>query len=86
MLVNVVPPSVETCHCTVGVGDPVAEALNDTFEPAATVWLEGELVIVGAAVAAVTVSVAAFVVALPNRLEKTARYSYRFTELWAVNE
>jgi hypothetical protein len=46
-LVNVVPPSVETCHCTNSGAVPDADALNDTFEPAATVWLEGELVILG---------------------------------------
>ena len=31
MSLNVVPPSVLTCHCTVGAGVPVADALNDAF-------------------------------------------------------
>ena len=43
------PPLVETCHCTVGVGDPDAEALNCAREPAATESFEGCLVIFGAA-------------------------------------
>jgi hypothetical protein len=38
---------VETCHCTVGAGDPDAEALNDAVEFAATESLEGWLVILG---------------------------------------
>jgi hypothetical protein len=32
---------VETCHCTVGVGDPDADALNDAIEFAAAESLEG---------------------------------------------
>ena len=60
--VNVVPPFVLTCHCTVGVGVPVAAAVNVAFAPAATVALVGLVVIVGAEV---RVSVAAFVVTLP---------------------
>lgn len=40
--VNVVPPSVLTCHCTVGAGDPVAAALNDADCPEVTVRLEGD--------------------------------------------
>jgi hypothetical protein len=43
----VLPPFVETCHCTVGVGDPVADALKDTVEFAAAETLEGWLVILG---------------------------------------
>ena len=30
MFVNVVPPLVLTCHCTVGVGLPLAAAVNVT--------------------------------------------------------
>ena len=83
---HVVPPSVETCHCTVGVGDPEAAAENDAVEFGATVSLEGWLVIVGAAEPPVTVRVAAFVVAFPKRLVKTALYLYPFWEVWAVKE
>jgi hypothetical protein len=36
-LVNVVPPSVLTCHCTVGVGEPVAAAVKVAVCPAVTV-------------------------------------------------
>src|SRR6185437_3984516 len=64
MSVKVPPPSVLTCHCTVGAGVPLADA-----------------VMVGATVAALTVRVAAVVVALPALLVKTARYSLLF---WLV--
>ena len=36
-VVNVVPPSVETCHCTVGVGVPDAAAVNVAVAPTVTV-------------------------------------------------
>src|SRR6266571_468058 len=42
--VNVAPPSVLTCHCTVGAGVPVAAALNDADCPDVTVRLEGDAV------------------------------------------
>jgi hypothetical protein len=71
---HVFPPSVETTHCTDGVGDPDAAAENEAVAFGATVSLEGWPVIVGAAGPPVTVRVAAFVVALPNKLEKTALY------------
>lgn len=35
-LLNVVPPSVLTCHCTVGVGVPLAAAAKLTLVPALT--------------------------------------------------
>ena len=35
-LLNVAPPSVLTCHCTVGVGFPLAAAVNVAFDPALT--------------------------------------------------
>ncbi len=34
---NVTPPSVLTCHCTVGVGEPVAAAVKIAAWPAVTV-------------------------------------------------
>jgi hypothetical protein len=77
---------VDTCHCTVGAGDPDAAAENEAVEFGATVSLEGWLVIVGDAGPLVTVRVAAIVVAFPNRLVKTALYSYPFSEARAVKE
>ena len=41
-LVNVVPPSVLTCHCTVGAGVPVAAALNDADCPDVIATLVGD--------------------------------------------
>jgi len=35
------PPLVLTCHCTVGVGVPLAAAVKLTVWPAVTVWLPG---------------------------------------------
>src|SRR5271163_2892995 len=75
MFANVPPPFVLTCHCTVGVGDPDAAALNVAVDPAVTVTFAGLVVIVGAVFAAFTVKVPAVVVALPAALVKTARYS-----------
>jgi hypothetical protein len=77
---------VETSHCTVGAGDPDATAENEAVAFGATVSLEGWLVIVGAAGPLVTVRVAAFVVALPKMLEKTARYIYPVSEERAMKE
>src|SRR5450432_847050 len=71
ILLNVAPPSVENCHCTVGVGVPLAAAVNTAVPPAFTVTSTGFSVITGPAV---TVSVAAVVVALPTLLVNTARY------------
>jgi hypothetical protein len=44
----VVPPSVLTCHCTVGAGVPLAAAVKLTLFPAATAWFVGFVVTVGA--------------------------------------
>jgi hypothetical protein len=68
------PPLALTCHCTVGVGVPEAAAVNVAVAPAATVTFAGFVVIVGAVFPAVTVRVAAVVVALPDALLKTALY------------
>src|SRR5258707_4544365 len=38
---NVTPPSVLTCHCTVGVGEPVAAAVKVAVSPAGSVSLGG---------------------------------------------
>jgi hypothetical protein len=68
---HVVPPSVETCHCTDVAFD--AEALNEAPVPATTVSLDGSPVTTG--VTADTVNVAAIVVAVELNSENTARYS-----------
>ena len=41
------PSSVETFHCTVGSGYPLAAAVNVTFCVGATVWLTGWVVTLG---------------------------------------
>jgi hypothetical protein len=46
-LLNVAPPSVLTCHCTDGVGLPVALAENDTLVPAIAETATGFDVITG---------------------------------------
>ncbi len=71
--VKVVPPLVLTCHWTVGVGLPLAAAVNVAVCPALTLWIAGLVVIAGAANAGDTVSVAAVVVAEPCEFVKTAR-------------
>ena len=71
-LLNVAPPSVLTCHCTVGVGEPLAAAVKVAVWPAVTVWFTGCVVIVGS-VGEFTVSEAAVVVADPAELVNTAR-------------
>ena len=79
---QLVPPLVDCCHCTVGAGVPDAAAVNVALDPATTLSLAGSLVIEGANVlgaAAVTVSVAAWVVALAVALVNTARYSSAFS-------
>ena len=73
--VKVVPPFVLTCHCTVGVGDPVAAAVNTALAPAVTVTFAGFVVITGAEV---TVSVADVDVALLTELANTASYKLPF--------
>jgi hypothetical protein len=73
-LLNVAPPSVDTCHCTVGVGLPFAEAVNVAEAGAVTVTLDGGVAIVGADSGWVTVSVAALLVAEPTEFVNTARY------------
>ena len=72
---KVAPPSVENCHWTVGVGEPVAVAVKVAVSPEATVTLDGLVVTVGVVVGTVTVRVAAAVVAVPTELVKTASYS-----------
>ena len=71
---NEFAPAVSTIHCTVGVGVPVAAAVNVASVPASVVRSVGFVVTTGAAV--LTVSVAALVVAaVPTPLLNTASYS-----------
>ena len=82
---NVVPESVETSHCTVGVGEPVAAALKPAVPPEATVTLEGLLVTTGAALAADGQSRRRGGGG-SRRLVNTASYWLPFSALVAVNE
>jgi hypothetical protein len=68
------PLPVLCCHCTVGVGVPLAAAVNVAIPPAFTVWLDGFRVITGATAVGFTVSVAAVVVAVLTVLVNTAWY------------
>ncbi len=81
-----VPESVETSHCTLGLGVPVAAAVKLAVSPEATVALEGSVVMTGAVVGTVTLRVAAVVVAEPTELVKTASYSSPSSAVVAVNE
>ena len=78
---QVLPPSVEISHCTVGVGNPDAVASKVALWPSSTVALTGCLVTTGALW---TVSVAASLVALPWTLLNTARNSSPFSEVCAL--
>jgi hypothetical protein len=73
-VVQVVPALVETCHWTVGVGEPEAAALNEAVELAATLSLAGWAVIVGSTAGMVTVKAAGAVVAVPAEFLNTASY------------
>ncbi len=48
MLLKVAPPSTLTCHCALGVGLPLAEAVKETELPAHTALLTGFAVTAGA--------------------------------------
>src|SRR6266481_3993468 len=71
MSVKVPPPSVLTCHCTVGAGKPLAAVVNVAVLPAHAVWGAGWAVTDGGTF---TVRVAAVVVAGPQVFVNTARY------------
>ena len=70
---NVVPPSVLTCHCTVALGSALAAAVNvarlTCRAPSSSV--AGGAVICGANW---TVNAAALLVVAPSELVNTARY------------
>ena len=69
MSVNVTPPSVETCHWTVGAGLPVAAAVNEADCPVMTVTAVGFVPTTGRVS---RVNVAADEVAAPAELVNTA--------------
>src|ERR1700691_5397449 len=73
---NDAPPLVDTCHCTVGLGLPLAAAVKLAGWPASTVVLTGEVVTVGPSS---TVRPTALVVVDPTELVKTAWYSFPFS-------
>lgn len=50
MMLQELPPLLETSHCTVGVGPPDAAAVNDALESTATVSLAGWVTTCGAPV------------------------------------
>ena len=71
MSLKVVPPSVETCHRTVGDGVPEAAAVKVAVLPVCIDASDGLVVTTGCVL---TVSVAADVVDEPQVLVKRARY------------
>ena len=71
MKFQVVPPSVETCHCTVAAGELEALAVKLAMVFSQTVVFAGLPVMVGGVL---TVSVAAVELVLPHASVKTARY------------
>ncbi len=73
MSVKLVPPLVDSCHCTAGVGVPDAAAVNVTLAPSVTDRSAGWVVIWGAITVVLTVNVAAVEVALPPPFVNTAR-------------
>jgi hypothetical protein len=75
-MVNDVPVAPETLvpfryHWKVGDGDPEAATVKVTELPAAAAWLAGCVVMTGALVAALTVSVAELLVTEPTEFVAT---------------
>ena len=83
MLLQVLPPSVETCHWTVGAGVPEAAALNVTVVPETTLWPPGCDVTEGGVD---TVNTAAAEVAEPAEFVNTARYVLPLSPWVTLNE
>jgi hypothetical protein len=76
MFVNVVPPSVDCCHCTVGAEQPGGvepAAVNVAAAGAVTVTSVGWVVMAGATHAVLTVRVAALLLVDPPEVVNTAR-------------
>ena len=79
MSLQVDPPSVDCCHCTVGGGPPLAAAVKVAVVSRGTVWLVGWVVMDGAT-SGLTLSAAGLVTASgPVPLVKTASYSLPFS-------
>jgi hypothetical protein len=68
-------PPTEYSHCTLGTGDPVADAVNETVVPEGTTVEEGCATIAGAIGDGVTVSVASRVRVWPCEFLKIAANS-----------
>ena len=83
---KVVPPSEETIHCTLGIGEPEADAEKDASDPAVTEIADGCIEIEGATSEAGTVSVAARDVTLPAELLNTASKASADWDRCAMNE
>ena len=84
ILLKDVPPSVETCHWTVGVGVPEAEAVKVALLPTQTEAFDGFPVM---APAVLTVRIAAVVVTgEPQELLSTARKRLLFCAAIVVND
>ncbi len=81
MSVNVAPPLMLTCHCTLGAGVPLAAAVNVAVWPWLTVRFVGFVVTAGATL---TVRVAAFDVAVLTTFVNTARNWFPFCGAAAV--
>src|SRR6202030_858622 len=69
---QLLPPLVESSHCSVGVGVPVAEASKETASPALAVVLSGSRVTTGGEY---TVRIAAALFAVPAVFVNVARSS-----------
>ena len=83
MLLNVAPPSVDNCHCTVCPALLFAAAVNVTVPPAQTVCVTGFVDTTGSVS---TRNVAAVVLVDPHASVKTARYWFPFWALVVENE
>ena len=68
---QVFEPEVFSCHCTVGLGVPLAAAVNVAVLPEFTVWPVGCVVTTGSVF---TVRVAGLVVTVPAMFVNTAWY------------
>src|SRR5579871_4954992 len=84
MLLKLRPPSTLTCHCTLGVGEPVAWAVKVAIWPAATDWLAGEPLAPTAGTLPETVRVAGLLVTLPGPLPKRASYWLPLSAVCAI--
>ena len=73
MLAQVLPPSLERCHCSVGVGVPTTVTLKAAALPAVVVWALGCALMVAATGVGSTVSVTPLLVTEPALLLTTTR-------------